>query len=150
MSTTVVEEVDIVVDPRFVERERNRYASRAVGYLVILNGLAAIVLLAALTQATAETAADVARLGTAMLIFGAGAAAALGSAFFAYLNRTVALEWPEQFALRRVLRVLAVLAALGSAVCFVAGLNEVARAAPQAQTAAQDQAAASPGAEANL
>ena len=36
------EEVDIVrIDPLFLERQRNRYASRAVAFLVILNGIAA-------------------------------------------------------------------------------------------------------------
>jgi hypothetical protein len=35
------EEVDIVrIDPLFLERQRNRYASRAVAFLVILNGIA--------------------------------------------------------------------------------------------------------------
>jgi len=38
----VREEIDVVsVDPLFVERQRNRYASRAVASLVWLNGLAA-------------------------------------------------------------------------------------------------------------
>jgi hypothetical protein len=45
------EEVDIVsVDPRFVERQRNRYASRGVALVVLLNGVAAIVLLTVLSQ----------------------------------------------------------------------------------------------------
>ena len=36
------EEVDIVrIDPLFLERQRNRYASRGVAFLVILNGVAA-------------------------------------------------------------------------------------------------------------
>jgi hypothetical protein len=36
------EEVDLVnVDPRFVERQRNRYASRGVALVVLLNGVAA-------------------------------------------------------------------------------------------------------------
>ena len=34
------EEIDIVrIDPLFLERQRNRYASRAVAFLVILNGI---------------------------------------------------------------------------------------------------------------
>ena len=36
------------VDPLFVERQRNRYASRAVAYVVLLNGIAAIGLLVGL------------------------------------------------------------------------------------------------------
>ena len=36
------EELDIVrIDPLFLERQRNRYASRGVAFLVILNGIAA-------------------------------------------------------------------------------------------------------------
>jgi hypothetical protein len=36
----VREEIDVVsLDPLFIERQRNRYASRAVAYLVWLNGL---------------------------------------------------------------------------------------------------------------
>jgi hypothetical protein len=47
----ISEEVDIVsVDPRFVERQRNRYASRGVALVVLLNGVAAIVLLTVLSQ----------------------------------------------------------------------------------------------------
>ena len=39
----VREEIDVVsLDPLFIERQRNRYASRAVAYLVWLNGLSAI------------------------------------------------------------------------------------------------------------
>ena len=42
----IKEEVDIVrIDPLFLERQRNRYASRAVAFLVILNGIAALLLL---------------------------------------------------------------------------------------------------------
>ena len=47
----IKEEVDIVrVDPLFLERQRNRYASRGVALVVLLNGAAAIVLLVALAQ----------------------------------------------------------------------------------------------------
>jgi hypothetical protein len=35
-----IEEIDVAsLDPLFIERQRNRYASRAVAYLVWLNGL---------------------------------------------------------------------------------------------------------------
>jgi hypothetical protein len=48
----VREEIDVVsLDPLFIERQRNRYASRAVAYLVWLNGLAAIALLIGLAHA---------------------------------------------------------------------------------------------------
>jgi hypothetical protein len=49
----VREEIDVLsVDPLFIERQRNRYASRAVASLVWLNGLAAIALLIALVHAS--------------------------------------------------------------------------------------------------
>jgi hypothetical protein len=49
----VREEIDVVsVDPLFIERQRNRYSSRAVAYLVWLNGLAAIALLIGLAHAS--------------------------------------------------------------------------------------------------
>ena len=48
----IKEQVDIVrVDPLFLERQRNRYASRGVALVVLLNGAAAIVLLALLLKA---------------------------------------------------------------------------------------------------
>jgi hypothetical protein len=44
----VREEIDIAsVDPLFIDRQRNRYASRAIAYVVWLNGLAVIALLLA-------------------------------------------------------------------------------------------------------
>ena len=50
-SIDVREEIDMIsIDPLFVERQRNRYSSRALGYLVWLNGLAAIALLIGLPQ----------------------------------------------------------------------------------------------------
>ena len=69
----VREEIDVVsVDPLFIERQRNRYASRAVAYLVWLNGLAAIGLLIGLAHASLP-ADQVKRFADAMLVFGAGA-----------------------------------------------------------------------------
>ena len=73
------EEVDIVrIDPLFLERQRNRYASRGVAFLVILNEIAALLLLANFARLSpqienAPTVAD------AMVLFGAGVAAALAS-----------------------------------------------------------------------
>ncbi len=116
------EEVDVVsVDPLFLERQRNRYAHRGVAMIVMLNGLASIALLVALATASHEAnSAD--RFGEAMIVFGAGAAAGLASAFFAYLSRTFRLERGLE-SWRRPLRWLAVLAAITGAVCFVTGLN---------------------------
>src|SRR4029450_9060576 len=88
----VREEIEVVsVEPVFIERQRNRYASRAVAYLVWLNGLAAIALLIGFARASLP-AAQVKRFADAMLVFGAGSVCGLASAFFAYIGRTFRLE----------------------------------------------------------
>src|SRR4029434_5792414 len=88
----VREEIDVVsVDPVFIERQRNRYASRAVAYLVWLNGLAAIALLIGLAHASLP-ADQVKRFADAMLVFGAGSVCGLASAFFAYIGRLILAE----------------------------------------------------------
>ena len=75
------EEVDFVnVDPRFVERQRNRYASRGVALVVLLNGVAAIVLLTVLSQRPTLTD-GVKPLADAMLVFGVGTILGLTSVF---------------------------------------------------------------------
>jgi hypothetical protein len=119
----VREEIDILsVDPLFFERQRNRYASRGVAYVVWLNGLAAIALLVAL--ALGNLPADkVKPFADAMLVFGAGAAAGLTSAFFAYVGRTFRIERPHLASWRRPLRWLAVAAAIIGTICFVGALN---------------------------
>ena len=116
------EEVDVVrVDPLFLERQRNRYASRGVSLVVLLNGAAAILLLVALAQGVPTA---VKPFADAMLVFAIGAALGLTSAFFAYLSRTFRLERPELLTTwRRPLRWLAVAAAIAGAACFVLGTN---------------------------
>jgi hypothetical protein len=117
------EEIDVVsVDPLFIDRQRYRYASRAVAYLVWLNGLAAIALLIGLLHASLP-ADQVKRFADAMLVFGAGAVAGLASAFFAYINRTFRVERPTLIGWRRPLRWCAILAAIAGAVCFIGALN---------------------------
>ena len=117
------EEVDLVsIDPLFIERQRNRYASRAVAYVVWLNGLAAIAVLIGLMHATLP-ADQVKRFADAMLVFGAGAVAGLASAFFAYVGRIIRLERPALIEWRRPVRWLAILAAVVGAVCFLGALN---------------------------
>jgi len=94
----VREEIDVVsLDPLFIERQRNRYASRAVAYLVWLNGLAAIALLIGLAHASLP-ADQAKRFADAMLVFGAGSVCGLASAFFAYIGRTFRLERPTSLA----------------------------------------------------
>jgi hypothetical protein len=119
----VREEIDVVsITPGALEAQRNRYASRGVAFIVLLNGLAAIVLLVVLGFGSLNAdSAD--RFGEAMLVFGAGATAALVSSFFAYLSRTFRLEGPSHDSWRVPLRWLAILAAVVGMVCFLSGLN---------------------------
>jgi hypothetical protein len=115
------------LDPLFLERQRNRYASRGVAFLILLNGIAALILLASLSH-LAPQVEDAIRVVDAMLVFGAGAAVALASTFFAYLRRTMQLRYPERAPLRTGLWWLSLLAALVAAACFLIGLNMTGRA----------------------
>jgi hypothetical protein len=124
---------NLETDPRFeritIEREQNRLAARALLVLVILNGAAALVLLSILGKAP-ESSVDP-KFGAAMLFFAAGATAALFSAFIAYINRTVRLEAPERKTLQNVLRIVAILAVIGSGASFLTGMNMVGDAASE-------------------
>jgi hypothetical protein len=111
----------------FFERQRSRYASRGVGYLVLLNGISALILLACLARLSPQVE-HAGRVVDAMLIFGAGAAIALGSTFFAYLRRTVRLQAPQRVPLRIGLWWLSLLAAIAGTACFLIGLNMAGRA----------------------
>jgi hypothetical protein len=117
------EEVDVVrLDPLFIERQRNRYAGRAVAYIVWLNGLAAIALLIGLEHGTLS-AESTKKFADAMMVFGIGAAAGLTSALFGYLRRTVSIELPNRLMERRVFAWLGIAAAIIGAGCFVGALN---------------------------
>ena len=119
------EEVDIVrIDPLFLERQRNRYASRGVAFLVILNGVAALLLLGNFVRLSPQIE-NAPKIADAMVLFGAGVAAALASMFFAYLRRTVLLRAPDRAPSIPFGWWLAVLASVVSAVCFVGGLQMV-------------------------
>lgn len=112
------------LDAVFIERERNRFAGRALSFLVALNGISALILL---TIVAMEPQATVDRkVAMAMLVFSGGALAALFSSFLAYLNRTVRMESPSRRDLRRVLRMVAMLAVVGSGAAFLIGMNMVA------------------------
>ena len=140
---TPIEVREVVsVDPLFVERQRNRYASRAVGYVVLLNGIAAIGLLLGLPHASLP--ADVLKpFADAMVVFGVGSLFGLASSFIAYVGRTLRLEHPDLFPWRRPLRWLAILAAIAGALCFVGALN-MARVAIQKAPAAITQPESAP------
>ena len=128
------------LDPIPLERQRRRYASRAIAYLVLLNGVAALILLGNLSR-FAKHVPEPLMLVDAMLVFGAGAAIALGSTFFAYVRRTVRLQAPERVPLRVGLWWLSVLAAILAAACFLIGLDMAGRAS------LPDRAAMPPGAK---
>ena len=106
----------------YIETQRNRYASRGVALIVLLNGIGAMVLLALLAQ-NLPSANNVKEFADVMMVFSVGAILGLTSAFIAYLNRTIRLEWPEFAAARRPLRWLAVAAAIFGAACFLVGMN---------------------------
>ena len=117
------------MDRPFIESERNRLASRALASLVLLNGAAALVLLIVCAQAKDSTVLS--KVPAAMLFFSAGALAGLLSAFLAYINRTLKMEAPERAPLRSVLRILALLAVIGSGAAFMTGMNMVASASTE-------------------
>jgi hypothetical protein len=121
--------IDPRLDPVFVERERNRFAARALAFLILLNGVAAIVLLSILARAPESSVEP--KFASAMLFFSGGAVAALFSSFLAYVNRTVAMEAPERASLRRALQILAIVVVIGSAAAFMTGMNMVAAAASE-------------------
>ena len=121
--------VDPRLDPIFVERERNRFAARALAFLILLNGAAALVMLSILANAPASTVEP--KFATAMLFFGGGSIAALLSSFLAYINRTVAMEAPQRASLRQALLILAILAVIGAGAYFMTGINMVATAASE-------------------
>ena len=144
MSPVERKEVDIVsVDPLFIERQRNRYdrfASRAIAYVVWLNGLAAIGLLISLA-AHAGLPVDAAhRFARGILVFAVGSVAGLASAFFGYIGRTLRLESPGLITWRTPW--FAIIAAVIGVICFLAGVNMARHAVvltasvPQAQTPA--------------
>jgi zinc transporter ZupT len=117
------------LDPIFIERERNRFGARALAFLILLNGAAAVVLLAILAKAP-ESSVD-SKVASAMVLFSGGAVAALLSSFLAYINRTLAMEAPERAVLRRALQICGILVVVGSAAAFLTGMNMVGDAASE-------------------
>jgi hypothetical protein len=116
-------------DPIFVERERNRFAGRALSFLVLLNGAGSLVLLAILAKAPESTVDP--KFAAAMMFFSGGAIAALLSSFLAYINRTVNMEAPERASLRRILLFFALASVIGSGAAFLTGMNMVGAAASE-------------------
>src|SRR5262252_1476198 len=142
----VKKEVDIIsIDPLFLERQRSRYASRAIAYVVWLNGLAAIGLLISLAARAGFPADAAKRFADAMFVFGVGSIAGLASAFVAYIGRTLRLERPALVVgWRRPLRWVAIIAAVIGAFCFLTGLNMVRHATASSAGTPQTESPAAP------
>jgi hypothetical protein len=120
------EEVDVVsADLLFLESQR--YASRGIAHLVLLNGIAALILLASFTN-LAPQVEDSGRVIDAMLAFASGAALALASSFFACPRRTVRFQAPERIPLQNVFWWLSIIAAMAGVACFLVGLHMAGRA----------------------
>jgi hypothetical protein len=117
------------LDVALIERERNRFGARALGFLILLNGAAALILLAVLGRAPEATVDG--KVAGAMLFFSGGAVAALLSSFLAYLSRTIALEAPHRRDLRRGLQIVGIAVVVGSAAAFLTGMNMVGSAASE-------------------
>jgi hypothetical protein len=129
----------------FVDGQPDSIAGRGLSYLILLNGLAAIVLVGAFVYGF-QTSAEP-KLAAAMLVFGIGAVAALVSSFIAYLNRIVRAEMPERPNLPSLLRLLAIAAVIVSGAAFLSGLSKVgttstAKSSSQPKTKLQDKSLA--------
>ncbi len=117
----------------FPERQRDRYSSRALAYVILLNGVAALILMTALAFAP-QSATDPHRLAWAMLVFGSGALAGLLSSLLAYLSRTVTVEASSHPVVRDLLRVGAIIGAVGSGAAFLTALNMMALTVPESSS----------------
>jgi hypothetical protein len=117
------EEVDLInIDPLYLHRQRSRFASRGIAYLILLNGIAALILLAGFSRLGPQTL-NAGKIVYAALVFGSGATAGLAATFFAYLRRTIQLQAPERVPMRIGLWWLSVIAAIGATACFLVGLS---------------------------
>ena len=120
-----------VQERTFPERERDRYVSRSLGYVVLLNGAAAIILMA-ITALYPESTSR--RLAWAMIVFGSGAIAGLLSSLFAYIRRLFAISLPAHVFMRDFLRVGAIVMAVGAGAAFITGMNMVSLTVPEGST----------------
>ena len=152
MATGPRRDDDIRRDHSHLDGHQDQIAGRGLGYLILLNGLAAIVMVGAFVygfQISAEP-----KLAAAMVVFGVGAIAGLISALIAYLNRIVRAEMPEKPKLPRALRLVAIAAVVVSGAAFLSGLSMVgttstARSSSQPKTRLQDKALAQEKSSAN-
>ena len=120
-----------VQERTFPERERDRYISRSLGYIVLLNGAAALILMAVVALNPESTSR---RLSWAMLVFASGAIAGLLSSLLAYIRRLFVVSLPTQVYIRDFLRVGAIVMAVGAGAAFLTGMNMVSLTLPQGST----------------
>ena len=129
----------------FVDGQQDSVAGRGLSYLILLNGVAAIVMVGAFVYGF-QTSAEP-KLAAAMLVFAVGAVAGLISSFIAYLNRIVRAEMPERRNLPSILRLIAIGAVIVSGAAFLSGVSMVgttstAKSSSQPKTRLQDKALA--------
>ena len=129
----------------FIDSHQDSVAGRGLSYLILLNGVAAIVMVGAFVYGF-QTSAEP-KLAAAMLVFGIGAVAGLVSSFIAYLNRIVRAEMPERPSLPSALRLVAIAAVIVSGAAFLSGISMVgttstAKSSSQPKTRLQDKALA--------
>jgi hypothetical protein len=115
----------------FPERERDRYVSRSLGYVVLLNGTAALILMAVVALNPESSSR---RLAWAMMVFGSGAIAGLLSSLLAYIRRLFAAALPTYVFTRDFLRVGAIIMAVGAGAAFLTGMNMVSLTVPEGST----------------
>lgn len=127
------------------ERERDWYISRALAFIILLNGFAALLLVAALAFVPHSTT-DPHRLAWAMMVFGSGAIAGLLSSLLAYFGRALVGELPSRVIMRDLLRVGAIVAAVGSGAAFLMGLNMVVLTVPESSSTRPNPKSPSPNA----
>ena len=115
----------------FADRERNRYVSRGLGYVVLLNGAAALTLMAIVALNPESTSR---RLAWAMLVFASGAIAGLASSLLAYVRRLFAVSLPSHVFMRDFLRLGAIVLAVGAGAAFLTATNMVSLTVPEGST----------------
>src|SRR5262249_43240118 len=120
-----------VQEQSFSERERDRYVSRSLGYVILLNGAAALILMAIVALNPGSTSP---RLAWAMMVVASGAIAGLASSLLAYIQRLFAVSLPRHVLMRDFLRVGAIVLAVGAGAAFLTGMNMVSLTVPEGST----------------
>ena len=120
-----------VQEHSFPERERDRYVSRSLGYLVLLNGAAGLILMAVVALNPESYSR---RLAWAMMVFASGAIAGLASSLLAYVRRLFAVSLPSHVFMRDFLRLGAIVLAVGAGAAFLTGMNMVSLTVPEGST----------------